>query len=168
MSVVDHSQLHGVRMDILVDDQHFFRKVCGGRFPVGPLWHALHKEQRQANLLSGQSLQQILGSVFLGLSSPLITPPSAGNMLPVQQKLAVLKYFASSFMKWSVRKQLISARTSHWTELRGGIWPDLNDTIIAAPDRLLWWYKSYKCIFIPSGLALELSTLPWDRFASSR
>ena len=33
------------------------------------------------------------------------TPPSTDNVLLVRQKLAVLKFFASSFMKWSVRKQ---------------------------------------------------------------
>ena len=35
---------------------------------------------------------------------PLITPLSAKNVLLVQQKLEVLKNFASSFIKWSVRK----------------------------------------------------------------
>ena len=58
----------------------------------------------QTNLSSGQSLQQILESVRLGLSLPLILPLSAKNVLLVHQKLAALKYFASSFMKWKFKR----------------------------------------------------------------
>ena len=55
---------------------------------------------------------KILESVCLGLSLPLVTLLSAKNVLLVQQKLVVLKYFASSFMKLSVKKQLIPAQMS--------------------------------------------------------
>ena len=58
----------------------------------------------QTNRSSGQSLQQILESVRLGLSLALSLPLSAKNALLVQQKLAALKYFASSFMKWKFKR----------------------------------------------------------------
>ena len=58
--------------------------------PVSALSHTPHKEPRQTNQSPGQSLQQILESVCLGLFLPLITPLSAKNVLLVQQKLAML------------------------------------------------------------------------------
>ena len=63
-----------------------------------------------------QSMQQILESVFLGLSLPLITPLSAKNVPLVQQKLEIFcKQFHEMVSQKSIR-------------------PNLNETVIVAPD----------------------------------
>ena len=111
-SVVDHSQFHGVRLDIPAD-KHICHKVCCGLCQlVHRDMHYTKSRDKQTYHLASYCSRYCMESVCLGFSLPLILPLSAKNVLLAQQKLAVLKYFVSSFMKWSVRKQFILARTS--------------------------------------------------------
>ena len=79
---------------------------------------------------------------------PLITPLAAKNVSLVQQKLAVHQYFARSFMKWSVRKQL----------LRGGILSYLNDTVIVPPTDY-YDYLQGKVFFMQLKMPLAICLL---------
>ena len=49
--VVDHSQLHSVRLDILVDDQHICRKVRGG-FLLCDMHNTISRDKQTYHLLS--------------------------------------------------------------------------------------------------------------------
>ena len=78
--------------------------------PVSVRWHALPQEQGLTNQSFGQSLQQMRGTVCLGLSLPLSTPLPAKCVRLVRQKLvAPLTTLQAVFMEWSIRNKLMPA-----------------------------------------------------------